>query len=100
MHTKIKAQTVSRRYGKQTIYKYTSNMIDLDELDTRTSQREAARVISKMEATSNNIYKFNLEGYNNSLSWYKAAIKWYINEYGDMPSKAGPGKDVTFVIED
>jgi hypothetical protein len=52
-----------------------------------------------MEATSNNIYKFNKHGYNNSLNWYKAAIKWYVDRYGDLPSKAGPGKDITFIIE-
>ena len=74
-------------------------MINLDTLDTRTLQKEAARVISSMEATSNNIYKFNLHGYNNSVNWYKAAINWYIEQYGDMPSKAGPGKDITFIIE-
>jgi hypothetical protein len=75
-------------------------MINLDTLDTRTLQKEAARVISSMEATSNNIYKFNLHGYNNSVNWYKAAIAWYIEQYGDIPSKAGPGKDITFIIED
>jgi hypothetical protein len=75
-------------------------MINLDTLDTRTLQKEAARVISSMEATSNNIYKFNLHGYNNSVNWYKAAISWYIEQYGDIPSKAGPGKDITFIIED
>jgi hypothetical protein len=74
-------------------------MINLDNFDTRTLQKEAARVISSMEATSNNIYKFNLHGYNNSVNWYKAAISWYIEQYGDMPSKAGPGKDITFIIE-
>ena len=45
-------------------------MIDLDSLDTRILQKEAARVIATMEATSDNIYKFNKQGYNNSLSWY------------------------------
>ena len=74
-------------------------MIDIDSLDTRTLQKEAARVISTMEATSNNIYRFNNHGYNNSLNWYKAAIKWYVDRYGDLPSKAGPGKDITFIIE-
>lgn len=74
-------------------------MIDLDSLNTRTLQKEAARVIATMDATSDNIYKFNKQGYNNSLLWYKAAIKWYIEKYGDMPSKIGPGKDITFIIE-
>jgi|TARA_B100001971_G_C18171089_1_gene527155 hypothetical protein len=74
-------------------------MIDLDSLDTRILQKEAARVIATMEATSDNIYKFNKQGYNNSLSWYKAAINWYIEQYGDLPSKTGPGKNITFIIE-
>jgi len=75
-------------------------MINLDELDTRILQKEAARVIATMEATSDNIYKFNKQGYNNSLSWYKAAINWYIEQYGNLPSKTGPGKNITFIIED
>ena len=74
-------------------------MIDLDSLDTRILQKEAARGIATMEATSDNIYKFNKQGYNNSLSWYKAAINWYIEQYGDLPSKTGPGKNITFIIE-
>ena len=75
-------------------------MIDLDNLDTRTLQKEAARVIATMDATSDNIYKFNKQGYNNSLSWYKAAINWYIGRYGGLPSQLGPGKNITFIIED
>ena len=74
-------------------------MINLDNFDTRTLQREAARVIATMDATSDNIYKFNKQGYNNSLSWYKAAINWYIEQHGDLPSKTGPGKNITFIIE-
>ena len=74
--------------------------MNLDSLDTRVLQKEAARVIATMEATSDNINKFNKQGYNNSLLWYKAAINWYIEQYGDLPSKISPGKDVTFIIED
>ena len=40
-------------------------MIDLDSLDTRILQKEAARVIATMEATSDNIYKFNWSGTTN-----------------------------------
>ena len=53
-------------------------VIDIDNFTTRQLQKEAARVISSMEATSNNIYKFNKQGYNNSVNWYKAAIIWYV----------------------
>ena len=35
-------------------------MIDLDQLDLRTLQKECARAVATMEATNNNIYKFNM----------------------------------------
>jgi hypothetical protein len=28
-----------------------------------------------------------------------AVIKWYIEQHGDMPSKAGPGKDIKLLME-
>lgn len=65
----------------------------------RQLQLESARVISSMPATNDNIYIFNKESRHNSQGWYVAAIEWYIKEYGDMPSKVGPGKDITFVYE-
>lgn len=38
-----------------------------------------------------------------ALSWatiqIKAVIAWYTDEYGDLSSKAGPGKDVKLVLE-
>jgi hypothetical protein len=53
-----------------------------------------------MDATSDNIWKFNKLGHHNSENWYKGAINWYIEKYGDLPSKVGPGKNITFIIED
>lgn len=72
-------------------------MIDLDTLTLRQLQLEAARIISSMDATNDNIYKFNKESRHDSTGWYKAAIKWYVTEYGGMPSQVGPGKDVEFL---
>ena len=74
-------------------------MIDLDELDLRTLQVEAARALSTFEATSNNIHKFNKEAHHNSQNWYKAVIKDYVEKYGDLPSRMGPAKDIKLVIE-
>ena len=71
-----------------------------DEFDVRVLQKEAARVIATMDATSNNIWKVNKKGHHNSMNWYKAVLEWYIEQYGGLPSKTGPGKDVTFIIED
>ena len=72
----------------------------IDNFTTRQLQKEAARVIASMDATSDNIWKFNKLGHHNSENWYKGAINWYIEKYGDLPSKIGPGKDITFIIED
>lgn len=74
-------------------------MINLDELDLRTLQKECARAVSTMEATNNNIYKFNRQAYHDSQDWYKSVINWYIEIYGDLPSRVGPGKNVTFIID-
>jgi hypothetical protein len=52
-----------------------------------------------MEATNDNIYKFNKESRHDSTGWYKAAITWYIKEYGGLPSEVGPGKEVQFIYE-
>ena len=62
-------------------------------------QIESARALSTMQATNNNIYQFNKQAHHNSQQWYKAVIKWYIEEYGDLPSQTGPGKKVKLVIE-
>ena len=72
----------------------------LDEYDTRTLQREAARAISTMEADNDSIYRFNKVARHNSLLWYKAVIKEYVWEHGGMPSEVGPGTQVTFVLDD
>ena len=75
------------------------NEFDLTAYSLRELQLEAARVISTMPATNDNIYIFNKESRHNSQGWYIAAITWYIKEYGDLPSKAGPGKNIKFVYE-
>jgi hypothetical protein len=75
-------------------------MTDLDTLPLRVLQLEAARIISSMEATNDNIYKFNKESRHDSTGWYKAAIKWYVAEYGGLPSEVGPGKDVEFIYKE
>jgi hypothetical protein len=71
--------------------------MDLTQLTLRQLQQESARALSTMEATNNNIYKFNKQAHHNSHNWYVAVIEWYVSEYGDLPSKVGPGKDVKLV---
>ena len=71
----------------------------LDGFSLRELQKESARAISTMPADNDSIYKFNKEAHHNSQNWYKAVIEWYIEQYGDLPSKVGPGKDVKLIMD-
>lgn len=73
--------------------------MNLDDLDLRTLQKEAARAMTAMSATNNNIYRFNQQAHHDSQNWYKAVIKDYVQKYGDLPSQTGPAKDVKLVCE-
>lgn len=69
------------------------------ELELRDLQLESARAMATMEATNNNLSQYNKQAHHNSQQWYKAVINWYIEQYGDLPSKVGPGKDVKLILE-
>jgi len=73
--------------------------LDINNLDLRSLQKESARALATMQATNNNIWQFNKQAHHNSQNWYRAVIQWYINEYGDLPSKIGPGKDIGLIYE-
>jgi hypothetical protein len=73
--------------------------MNLNELSLRDLQRESARALSTMQATNNNIWQFNKLAHHDSQNWYQAVINWYIYQYGDLPSKIGPGKDVKLVLD-
>lgn len=73
--------------------------MDINDLDLRELQKESARALSTMQATNNNIHQFNKKAHHNSQNWYKAVIEWYVEQYGDLPSKTGPGKDVKLVYD-
>ena len=73
--------------------------MDTSKLNLRQMQTESARALSTMQATNNNIYQFNKQAHHNSKNWYLAVINWYVEQYGDLPSKTGPGKDIKLVME-
>lgn len=73
--------------------------MDTSNLTLRELQTESARALSTMQATNNNIYQFNKKAHHNSQNWYKAVIDWYVEQYGDLPSKVGPGKDIRLVSD-
>ena len=74
--------------------------MNLNDLTLRDLQKESARALSTMQATNNNIWQFNKRAHHNSQNWYVAVIEWYVEQYGDLPSRVGPGKDVELVLED
>ena len=74
--------------------------MDTSKLTLRQLQTESARALCTMEATNNNIYQFNKQAHHNSQNWYASVIKWYVDQYGDLPSKVGPGKDIKLVLND
>ena len=53
-----------------------------------------------MEATNNNIYQFNKQAHHNSNNWYVAVINWYVEQYGGLPSKVGPGTEVKLILDE
>lgn len=73
--------------------------MNIDDLTLRQLQTESARALSTIEATNNNIWQFNKQAHHNSQNWYAAVIKWYVEQYGDLPSKVGPGKDVKLILD-
>lgn len=73
--------------------------MDTSNLTLRQLQKESARALSTMQATNNNIYQFNKQAHHNSENWYKAVIKWYVDQYGDLPSRTGPGKEVKLILD-
>jgi hypothetical protein len=73
--------------------------MNLDDLTLRQLQTESARALSTIEATNNNIWQFNKQAHHNSQNWYTAVIKWYVEQYGDLPSKVGPGKEVKLILD-
>ncbi len=71
----------------------------MNDLTLRELQTESARALSTMSATNNNIYQFNKKAHHDSQNWYRAVIEWYVQEYGDLPSKTGPGKEIKLVLD-
>ena len=74
--------------------------MDINELTLRQLQTESARALSTMQATNNNIHMLNKKAHHNSQMWYKAVIEWYVDNYGDLPSKVGPGTEVKLISDD
>lgn len=71
--------------------------MDINKLSLRKLQQESAKALFVIQATNKNIYQFNQQAHHNSQNWYKAVIKWYIDQYGGLPSEIGPAKDIKLI---
>ena len=72
-------------------------MRDINKMKTRELQILAARALSAMEATNNNIHRFNAKAHHDSQNWYRTVIEWYVDEYGGWPDEVGPGTEVKLI---
>jgi len=73
-------------------------MVDLEKIQLRELQLESARALATLGSTNYELSKFNKESSHNSQQWYKTVITAYIAQYGDLPSKVGPGKEVKLIL--
>lgn len=79
-----------------------ANKLTVEDLSTRQLQRESSRALTSgaILATSANLTKYNKQAPHNSHLWYRAVIEDYVKQYGGLPSKTGPGKDVKLILEE
>ena len=72
----------------------------IDTLSVRQLQKESARVLAANGGYDNNeLSKFNKLAHHDSHAWYRAVISWYVDQYGDLPSKVGPGVNVKLLLD-
>ena len=73
-------------------------MVDIETLDLRTLQPEAARALaSYIDSTNNGLAEINKKCNHDSTIFYKEVIRVYIDKFGDLPSVVGPGVAVQLV---
>lgn len=74
--------------------------MDLSGLSVRELQKETARVLAAGDGFGNHdLIRFNKLAHHDSHAWYRAVIGWYVEQYGDLPSKIGPGSQVKLLLE-
>lgn len=74
--------------------------VDLSTWTVRQLQTESARVLASIKFNNNELVQFNKLAHHDSQQWYRAVILWYVSQYTDIPSKAGPGASVTLLMQD
>lgn len=74
--------------------------MDLNILTLRQLQQESGRAMTVWKPTIISMAELNKKAHHDSQMFYRAVIETYIEEYGDLPSKIGPAKDLKLVSDD
>ena len=72
-------------------------MTDLSTLSVRDLQRESALALAAWTPTNNELSSLTKQAHHDSQGFYRAVLRRYIDEHGDLPSKVGPGTSITLV---
>lgn len=70
----------------------------IDNLTIRELQTESARALTVFQETNTSLAAINKQVHHDSHQFYKLVIQKYIDAYGDLPSKVGPGQQVILVL--
>lgn len=71
----------------------------MENLTTRQLQIECSKALATISCSNGSLSKYNKLAHHNSIKWYQAVINDYINQWGDIPSKIGPAKDIKMVLD-
>jgi hypothetical protein len=74
-------------------------MTELSDLSLRQLQQESALAIVVIGGDNHTLSQFNKQANHDSVNWYRAILQWYIREWGDLPSKTGPAKDIKLIMD-
>jgi hypothetical protein len=70
----------------------------IENMNLRELQINCSKIIASHNSNSHWLSQFNKLAVHNSQQWYQEVIKWYIKEYGDLPDKVGPAKDIKTIL--
>lgn len=74
-------------------------MTILADLTVRDLQKESARALAYYRETNTSLSSLNKQVHHDSHQFYRLVIQKYIDEFGDLPSKIGPGKNIKLILE-
>lgn len=72
----------------------------MTDLSLREMQKECARALYIIGSKNNELVNINKKANHDSQNWYKAVIDLYVDKYGGLPSKVGPGAEIKLIMDD